>query len=86
MHCPRGLVAYEGRCGDLQRIRFEEVAVLGCTTNYCMVLLVYVVLFDTNGAYNRWGLRIDLGGNLKIDFGATGWFPKATEVDMCSLH
>ena len=51
-----------------------------------MVLLVYVVLFDTNGAYNRWGSRIDLGGNLKIDFGATGWFPNATEVDMCSLH
>ena len=62
------------------------MALFGHINRLDMIMLVYVVLFDTNGAYNRWVLRIDLGGNLKIDFGATGWFPNATEVDMCSLH
>ena len=48
--------------------------------------MVYAALFDTNGAYNCGGPRVDCSGNLEIDFGATGWFPNATEVNMCSLH
>ena len=50
------------------------------------ILLVYVVLFDTDGAHNRGSLRVDRGGNVEIEFGASGWIPIATEVSVCFLH
>ena len=50
------------------------------------ILLVYIVLFDTNGAHNRGSLRVDRGGNVEIEFGACGWIPIATEVCVCIWH
>ena len=52
----------------------------------CTILLVYVVLFDTSGAHNYGDLRVDRGGNVEIEFGASGWFSSVTEVDVCILH
>ena len=51
-----------------------------------IILLVYVVLFDTNGAHNRGSSRVDRGGNVEIEFGASGWISIATEVCVCFLH
>ena len=50
------------------------------------ILLVYIVLFDTNGAHNRGSSQVDRGGNVEIKFGASGWIPSVTEVCVCFLH
>ena len=77
MHCPRGLVAYkdEGcRCrGDFTEFLFEDISVFGFFTRILHhSIVVYVVLFGTNGAHNRGGLRVVRGCNLENDFGASG--------------
>ena len=53
--------------------------------NVC-VLASYRILFDTNGAYNRGNSRVDRGGNVEIEFGASGRIPIAAEVCVCFLH
>ena len=89
MHCPRGLVAYEGcRCrGDFTEFLFEDISVFGFFTRILHhSIVVYVVLFGTNGAHNCGGLRVVRGCNLENDFGASGWIPNETEVSVCILH
>ena len=49
----------------------------------CTILLVYGVLFDTSGAHNCGDLRVDRGGNVEIEFGASGRIPIPTEVCVC---
>ena len=87
MDCPRGLVTYEGCRGDLYGVCvLNKCVFLTLLQEFCLVLLVYVVLFDTSGVHNRGGLRIVRGCNLENDFGASGWIRSATEVGVCILH
>ena len=85
MECPRSLVAYKGCRGDLRSLRLSKCVCLALFSGIVHYSIVYVVLFDTNGAHNRGSSRVDRGGNVEIEF-ASGWFSSVTEVDVCILH
>ena len=70
----------------LQSFCLKIFQFLASSPEFCIILLVYVVLFGTNGAHNRGGSWVVRGCNLENDFGASGWIPNETEVSVCILH